>query len=114
MTNTSYETFFAALSGSRRLEVIRYLLRNESRSVNQIAEATGIEQSAVSRSLNQLLDCQFVQLRSDGKHHYYSLNKVTIVPLFDQIDRHISQFCSHPDSKCDIAEHAAANQTAGV
>ena len=94
MTELSYDTFFATLSGNRRLEILHFLQRADHQSVNDIAAGTGIEQSAVSHSLNKLLACEFVHIEVDGKFRYYSLNDETIVPLLALIDRHIAKFCT--------------------
>lgn len=94
MTKLSYDSFFATLSGNRRLEILHFLQRAGHQSVNDIAAGTGIEQSAVSHSLNKLLACEFVHIEVDGKYRYYSLNEETIVPLLAIIDRHIAKFCS--------------------
>ncbi len=100
MTNNSYKSFFAALSGGRRLEIIQHLLHNDRQSVNAIADATDIEQSAASHSLAKLLACEFVHLEVSGKQRLYSLNTATIIPLFGLIDQHIATFCTHNCNSC--------------
>lgn len=94
MTELSYETFFAALAGNRRLEILQFLLSNGKQSVTSIAEGTGIEQSAVSHNLSQLLACEFVHVEVDGKNRLYTINKETIVPMLKLVERHISKYCS--------------------
>lgn len=102
MTETTYENFFAALSGNRRLEMLRYLKANGPKSVTEISEGTGIEQSAVSHGLNKLLACECVHIEARGKQRMYSLNHETIEPLFDLIDKHIEKFCKNECQCCTL------------
>lgn len=111
---TTYDTFFAALSGNHRLAVIQHLLANGPQNVTEVASSTGIEQSLVSRSLGQLLSCGFVHIEVRGKHHYYSLNENTIVPLFTLIDRHIARFCSGTCSDCTATGSRVKEESANV
>lgn len=108
MTNTSYETFFATLSGNSRLDILKYLQKNGSQSVTEISNGTGIEQSAVSHNLNKLLTCQFVHIEARGKHRYYTLNEETIVPLLRLIDQHVAKFCDGKCSSCINTKQANA------
>lgn len=110
MTNKSYETFFAVLSGQRRLEILKYLQTAGPQSVTDIAAGTRLEQSAVSHALNKLLSCEFVHIEIRGKHRVYSLNKDTIVPLLRLIDKHIEIFCSSACCDCDTARSLASKQ----
>ena len=112
MIKNTYESFFAALSGNRRLEIIQQLLLNSPQNVTEIAAATGIEQSMVSRNLSQLLACEFVHLEVRGKHRYYSLNEETVVQLFKLIDRHIEKFCLNKCGCC-VKEHLPNSCSAG-
>lgn len=112
MTKISYETFFATLSGNRRLEILQYLQKAGPRNVSEIVTGTGIEQSAVSHSLNKLLACEFVHIEVRGKNRYYSLNEVTIVPLLKLIDQHIATFCSGECACCVVTDGPAEKQAA--
>ena len=94
MKKSSYEIFFATLSGIRRLEILQYLQGAGAQNVTDIAAGTGIEQSAVSHNLNKLLACEFVHIEVRGKQRFYTLNKETIVPLLQLIDQHITTFCN--------------------
>lgn len=100
MTVKSYESFFSALAGNRRLEILLFLRKNGHKNVSQIAEGTGIEQSAVSHNLSKLLVCEFVHIEVRGKERYYSLNEETIVPLLQLIDQHIATFCTGTCACC--------------
>ena len=70
------------------------LLNNEGpKSVSSIAKALNAEQSAVSHSLQQLLQCHFVAVKQDGKERIYSINEDTVAPLFRQIRKHVEKYC---------------------
>mgnify|MGYP003399093739 CR=1 len=105
MREISYEQFFATLSGNKRLEILRYLKENGAKNVSEIAESTKQEQSAVSHSLNKLLNCQCVHVEVRGKNRIYSLNSETIVPLLKLADWHIKSFCK------DQCQHCVGVQT---
>lgn len=99
MSELTRNSFFTVLANSRRLDILHYLLENGSQSVTAIARGTELEQSAVSHNLHKLLSCQFVHVEARGKHHYYSLNNETIIPLFEIIDQHMSKYC-HDTCNC--------------
>ena len=86
-----YTLFFKALSNDTRLRIID-LLRRGSRNATGIGEALDIEQSMVSHNLACLINCGFVLVEQNGKNKVCSLNKQTVVPLLEIIDRHIKEY----------------------
>ncbi len=88
MIKTSYTLFFKALSNDTRLAVID-LLRKGPRNATEIGEALAMEQSRVSHNLACLINCGFVLTSQNGKNKVCSLNKQTVIPLLEIIDRHI-------------------------
>jgi len=86
------ELFFQNFSSALRLSIIELLLKG-SKNVSEICEALGEEQSKVSHNLKKLLDCNFVTIEKKGKHRIYTLNKVTIVPLMNLVEKHTRNFC---------------------
>jgi DNA-binding transcriptional ArsR family regulator len=68
-------------------------LRKSSLSVNEITDNLKAEQSKVSHALANLKACNIVTCRSEGKQRIYSLNKKTIVPIFNIIDEHKASYC---------------------
>jgi DNA-binding transcriptional ArsR family regulator len=62
-------------------------------SVSAITKALESDQSAVSHTLKQLLQCHFVTVEQVGKNRIYSINDDTVKPLFEQIDRHVRKYC---------------------
>lgn len=89
--------FFNTLANRTRLSIL-YTLKEAPRSVNEIVDATGLEQSLVSHNLRLLRQCNFVEVSVKGKQRIYSLNKRTIVPLFELVDKHIGSFCHDQQS----------------
>lgn len=93
MNHISYNQFFATIAGGSRLEILQFLMGSGAKSVSEIAEGTGQEQSAVSHNLKKLLVCSCVNMQVQGKNRYYSLNEATIVPILELADQHIQNFC---------------------
>ncbi len=86
-----YKIFFRAVSNKTRFEIIR-LLREGSKSVGQIVDELGFEQSRVSHNLKRLEHCGFVSCKWQGKNRVYSLDKEDIVPILDRVDKHIIKY----------------------
>lgn len=91
MLKTSYILFFKALSNQTRLRIID-LLRKGPRNATEIGEALDIEQSMVSHNLACLINCGFVIAIQNGKNKVCSLNKQTVIPLLEIMDRHIKKY----------------------
>lgn len=67
-----YARIGKCLSSERRLEMLN-LLSNGSRSVENLAEMTGMTVANVSRHLQILLDANLVRFKKDGKYVIYSI-----------------------------------------
>jgi len=93
--------FFNTLANKTRLKIL-YTLRNGEKSVNDIVKETGFEQSLVSHNLKLLRDCCFVEVNIRGKQRIYTLNKSTIVPVFELADKHISTYCGDDSHQCRV------------
>lgn len=91
--------FFNTLANKTRLSIL-YALQNGEKSVNDIVDQTGHEQSLVSHNLKLLRHCNFVEMRVNGKQRMYSLNQETIAPLFVLVEKHMRGFCDCKDAKC--------------
>lgn len=90
----AYKIFFGTLFSEPRLKIIN-LLRKKRKNVSEIIEELKMSQTAVSHDLARLKKCGFVKSENDKKYRYYSLNKKTIEPLMEIIDKHMSEFCIH-------------------
>ena len=67
------EEVFAALAAPQRQQILR-LVRDEARSVGEIADECGASQQAVSHHLQVLKDAGLVDVRRDGRRHLYVVN----------------------------------------
>lgn len=85
--------FFNTLANKTRLSILNSL-RSGDKSVNEIVSITGHEQSLISHNLRLLRDCSFVNMTVKGKQRIYSINKVTLLPLFELVDKHNYEFCN--------------------
>lgn len=92
MKKLTYKTFFSALANDTRLAIIEELEAGE-KSVSELVDALGCDQSTVSHNLKQLAECEFVISEKRGSFRYYRLNQETIELLLDIIDEHMEKFC---------------------
>lgn len=88
----SYELFFETFSNKTRMRVIEALSYGP-KSVNEICKITKEEQSKVSHSLKKLTECHFLDFRRQGKKRIYSLNKDTIMPILNLVEKHVRKYC---------------------
>jgi len=77
---------FKILSVDKRIEIIE-LLKKEPMSVNAIAEALGVTQSAVSQHLRVLKSADLVKDERHGYWIYYSLNKEALEKCRQRLNR---------------------------
>lgn len=77
-----------ALSTPSRLQILVHL-RHASASVSTLAEAVGMEQSAVSHQLRLLRSLGLVTGRRQGRNVVYSLYDTHVAQLLDQAIHHI-------------------------
>lgn len=71
---------FRALAEPTRL-VILHALGNGERTVTELVESTGLGQGNLSKHLQQLHSCGFVNRRRDGLFMYYSLADDDVLSL---------------------------------
>ena len=96
--NKSYEYFFMNFANKTKLNII-LCLKNKPMSVNEIAGKINEEQSNVSHHLKNLALCQIVNARQKGKKRIYSLNKETVVPMLNLVEKHAHKNCPNECSK---------------
>ncbi|MFA5857299.1 MAG: metalloregulator ArsR/SmtB family transcription factor [Candidatus Pacearchaeota archaeon] len=89
----SYYLFFGNLANPLKIEIISALKEKDS-SVLELANKIKVEQSKLSHALCSLRNCSIVQVKQSGKKRIYSLNKETILPMLEIIDKHEHKFCS--------------------
>src|SRR4030065_685617 len=77
---------FKLLSVDKRIEIIE-LLKKEPMSVNALADALGITQSAVSQHLRVLKSAGLVKDERHGYWIYYSLSKDVLEKCRERLNR---------------------------
>ncbi len=77
---------FKILSVDKRIEIIE-LLKKEPMSVNVLAEALGVTQSAVSQHLRVLKSAGLVKDQRQGYWIYYSLNRDVLEKCRQRLNR---------------------------
>ena len=92
MLKKGYKEFFKTLGNQQRIEIIFCLLDGD-KTVSEIVKCLKAEQSTVSHNLKQLLKCSFITVKPNGKERIYSVNKKTVAPLFELIEKHAETYC---------------------
>jgi len=92
MNCNSYETFFQNFANKAKLDII-LSLRTGPLNVKTITQRIGGEQSAVSHNLKKLCDCNILFVETQGRERVYSLNKDTILPLLNLVEKHVQKHC---------------------
>lgn len=77
--------FFRGLADASRLSILE-TLRDGSRSVGEIVDATGLSQSNASNHLACLLDCGLVSREQRGRYAIYSLSDPRVEALLGTVD----------------------------
>ncbi len=90
----AYKIFLGTLVSEPRLKIIN-TLRKGKKNVSQISKELKMNQTSVSHNLKRLKTCGFVKSEINKKFRYYDLNKETIKPLMNLIDKHMSLHCIH-------------------
>ena len=90
----SYFRFFETVSHKIRWKIL-CLLEKKPMSVTEICKALNEEQSKISHNLKNLADCNFLDVKRQGKKRIYSLNKQTIVPLMKLVEKHVHTYCKY-------------------
>lgn len=94
----SYNNFFETIGNKTRLSILEALI-HKPMSVSEICTKLNQEQSKISHNLKCLSECNFLDVKKDGKKRIYSLNKETIVPLMKLVEKHVERHCHN---KCKI------------
>ena len=92
MKTSTYYVFFSNLASPLRIGIVE-ALKSKPLSVSELSGVLDVEQSKLSHALSNLRCCNIVSVKRVGKKRVYSLNKKTIVPILDLIDKHAKTFC---------------------
>ena len=91
-SNKTYHYFFRNLANPLQIKIIS-CLKSKEKSVTELVKELKIEQSKLSHALSSLKACNIVKVKQKGKSRIYSLNKKTIVPILNLIDKHAISNC---------------------
>ncbi len=94
---------FKVLSVETRIKIIE-LLKSGPLSVNTIAEALGISQSAVSQHLRVMKQAGLVTDERKGYHIYYSLNK-------DKLNKYQQELIKVCTCGCELGRKRRISET---
>jgi len=90
----TYNLFFTNLANPLKISLI-LALREKDLNVSELVKKMSVEQSKISHALKCLKNCKIVNAKQDGKSRVYSLNKETILPMLELIDKHSSLHCKN-------------------
>lgn len=92
LNHNSYHVFFNNLANPLKIGII-LSLREKQKNVTELVKDLKVEQSKVSHALKNLKNCNIVDSEQKGKERIYSLNKDTIIPMLNLIDKHAHVHC---------------------
>lgn len=93
MTEIKYYPFFQNLANPLKIRIVGELKEKPS-SVSNLAKKLKVEQSKLSHALISLSHCSIVNVKKEGKKRIYYLNKETILPMLEVLDKHEIKYCS--------------------
>jgi len=93
--STPYHLCLEILGNPLRISIIQ-LLKAKPRSISELAEQLGEEQSKISHSIAALKKCSFVDSKRQGKKMVYSLRETFLEKtnnknLFEAIENHYKE-----------------------
>ncbi len=94
LNHQSYNIFFSNLANPLKIGII-LSLREKEKNVTEIVKDLVVEQSKISHALQSLKCCNIVNMKQKGKERVYSLNKDTIVPMLELINKHAFVHCKN-------------------
>ena len=106
MKNNTYHLFFSNLANPLKIDIITSLKEKE-KNVSELVKELRVEQSKISHALKSLRNCNIVEVQQNGKERIYSLNKKTILPMLNLIDRHAKVCCS---GKCPLNKNGSCRK----
>ncbi|MBR9683037.1 winged helix-turn-helix transcriptional regulator [Candidatus Woesearchaeota archaeon] len=92
MKCNAYEIFFMNFANKTKLDII-YSLREGPLSVLEIAQKIGEEQSKISHNLRKMSECRLLNVEQRGKQRIYSLNRETVIPMLELVEKHVKTCC---------------------
>lgn len=99
---------FNAIAEPRRREIIGLLADGRTRSVNELVDAMGLAQPAVSKHLGVLREVGVVTVQKVGKSRLYSLNASELKTVHDWASQFERIWSQQVDRIKERAERKAA------
>lgn len=99
------EAAFHALADPRRREILR-LVRDQPRSVNEIAEQFDITQQAISLHLKVLREAGLVAVRPHGQRRLYVVRPEGLAAMRDFLAEFLPEHPQRPGSAAASGERA--------
>ena len=75
----------AVIADPSRARMLALLLGGEARSAGELARAVSITPQTASTHLTQLLDAGLVTLRTQGRHHYFTLADADVAHMLEAL-----------------------------
>ena len=94
----AYHLFFQNLANPLKTKIVE-ALEKKPLSVSELMDEKETEQSKLSHALMNLRKCHIVDAKKIGKQRIYSLNKKTIIPILNILDKHRTKFCPRCNRK---------------
>ena len=88
----AYHVFFKNLANPLKTAIVAEL-RKKPMSVTELSKRIDVEQSKLSHALSNLKFCNIVTSKQIGKQRIYTLDKKTVVPILNLIDKHRMTSC---------------------
>jgi DNA-binding transcriptional ArsR family regulator len=100
-----------AFGTASRLRLL-WAMRDEERTVDELAEATGMSSSAASQQLRLLRQARLVAVRRSGRHAFYRLHDHHVADLLAAIRSHYDH--AHQPSQPSPADLGLASESGKV
>ena len=94
MRDENFHLFFGVFANRLRAGIVKTLMEKPMQ-VTELAAALNVERSRVSHALLTMNRCHVVESEKDGKQRIYSLNKETVKPLMQLVDKHVESYCKY-------------------
>lgn len=90
--SSPYHLFFTNLANPLKIDII-LSLEKKGKNVTELSEELNVEQSKLSHALSSLRCCKIVHVEQKGKERIYNLDKKTILPLLNLVEKNRKNVC---------------------
>ncbi len=85
--------FIKAIASESRMNILLLFLDGEERTVNQIAEAVGLSQSATSEQLGLMKRAGVLMSEKQGKEVYYRPDRARVIRSLETLSTLLKSCC---------------------